>query len=81
MTTKPMADQYRDIETRRDVDRQADFTVGNCARCGDDHEGLSVVTFFRPIEDHEDGFEWIWWAECPTTGDPILICEKPKEAD
>lgn len=68
-----LGDADRDIETRRDPSGYRHTTLSGCARCGDDHEDLPTVLFWRPIEDHEDGFFWRWWATCPTTGDPILI--------
>ncbi len=68
-----IADEYRDIAERRDVEGRRHTTPTTCARCGGHHDDLSQVAFWRPILDHEDGFAWRWWAECPVTGDPILI--------
>lgn len=67
-TLNEMGEEYRPIATRT---FKGTRKVGGCARCGDDHEDLDEIAFWRPSED-ADGV-WRWWATCPTTGDPILI--------
>ncbi len=68
---EPLAEEYRDIETRRVG--ESDLSDRNCVRCGDRHDRLEVVAFWQPILDEDDGFAYRWWAPCPTTGDPILM--------
>ncbi|MFB6373847.1 MAG: hypothetical protein ABEN55_12235 [Bradymonadaceae bacterium] len=41
--------------------------VENCARCGGDHN-VKAIPFDRPPETGHSHY-----AECPTTGDPILV--------
>ncbi len=47
----------------------------SCARCGEDHPGLTFFKFLRPVTGYE------WWTPCPTTDEPILmrIVTEPKE--
>lgn len=45
--------------------------IHKCARCTEDHEGLIFKHFTIPVVD-DDGTEWVRWATCPVTGDPIL---------
>ncbi len=47
-------------------------TIGNCARCGQDHKDLEFKLFTDAIED-TDGTIWSHWALCPTNGEPILL--------
>ena len=56
--------------------RGGDLTsaVGECARCGEDHEPIDFKAFERPVVDN-DG-TWTHWAPCPTNGDPILLMTK-----
>lgn len=73
MTTKDypvMVDSQRDLYTREVDDT---FKTNPCPRCEQPHDGLTVYYLFRPIAD-ESGM-WRWWAECPVTGDPILISD------
>lgn len=73
-TEEPFAEEFKPLERRT-------FEMGHgttdCPRCGDEHEGLPVVAFYQPVLDHKDGLAWRWWSKCPTTGDPILIAERP----
>lgn len=46
--------------------------VGNCARCGDDHERLEFEELEQPIGDG-DGTSWDYWAPCPNNGQPVLL--------
>lgn len=56
--------------------------VGNCARCGGDHDDVAVFKFKQPFAPPEAApIVWASWAECPTTGDPILISEIGAEPD
>ena len=41
--------------------------IGCCVRCGKDHEQIEV----RPLANAAD--EWMHWATCPETGEPILV--------
>ena len=41
-----------------------DATKG-CPRCGEDHEPIA----FQPLAGHD---RYSHWAQCPTTGQPIL---------
>jgi len=45
--------------------------ITNCARCGETHQEIKMVSFRRPIMT-ESGPAWTHWATCPTTGEPIL---------
>ncbi len=47
-------------------------TIGNCARCGQDHKDLEFKPFKNPVED-TDGTVWSHWALCPTNGEPVLL--------
>lgn len=48
--------------------------IDNCARCGGDHDEVHVMTFTRPVAPPEIApMVWSQWAQCPTTGDPIMI--------
>jgi len=51
--------------------------VIQCARCGNDHDAVSVVPFMNPPE----GYEFTHWGNCPSSGDPILfiVLESPAE--
>lgn len=46
--------------------------VGNCARCGGDHENLPLTRFRRPVTI-EHGPTLTHWAMCPTYCEPILV--------
>jgi hypothetical protein len=46
--------------------------VRNCARCGLNHSAVTFHRMARPVVDL-DGTEWVYYAPCPTTGDPILL--------
>ena len=52
-----------------------DFTittnVGECARCGEDHNDIKFKELIRPIKDN-DG-RWTHWALCPTNKEPIIM--------
>lgn len=53
--------------------------IQSCARCGEDHDGLTFVPFQRPpMQDDESGPFATHWARCPTTGDPILVICAPE---
>ncbi len=67
---EPIGEEHIAIEKRR---FEKEHGTEACPRCGGAHESLDLVSFYRPILDHEDGFAWRWWAACPTTGDPILV--------
>jgi hypothetical protein len=41
--------------------------VITCARCGSDH----TAVLFRRLQRH--GEEFNFWANCPTTGEPIMM--------
>ena len=41
--------------------------VAECARCGEDHDGLRFERLAEPVE----GFPW--YADCPTNGERILM--------
>lgn len=43
-----------------------------CARCGSDHERLDWKRFAIPVDVTETE-QFIGWATCPTSGDPILL--------
>lgn len=73
-----MDEKYILLEDRNTGEHQS---AHNCSRCGEDHEHLTLYAFYRPITDHEDGFEWKWWMTCPTTGDPILVVDLPDGLD
>ena len=47
-------------------------TVLGCARCGQNHEGLTFKRFAQPIVD-PDGTIWDYWTLCPVSDDPILL--------
>jgi len=46
--------------------------IKDCARCGNDHEGLIFKRFVRPIYD-KDGTIWHYWTLCPETDEPLLM--------
>lgn len=44
----------------------------HCARCGEDHEGLTFRRFVQPVKSF--GVElYSHWCACPVTSDPILL--------
>lgn len=49
--------------------------VGNCARCGGDHDGLEFTPFARPVVLAQSaGIAAVThWALCPVTGEPIML--------
>ncbi len=71
---EPFDEEYIDAESRTfsyDGHPEGD----ECPRCGGDHAIPSIVAFYRPILDHEDGHAWRWWMTCPVTGDPVLVAD------
>jgi len=48
--------------------------VSGCARCGQNHEGLTFRPFARARNPH-----YSHWALCPTTGEPILLVVRDTE--
>lgn len=54
-----------------------------CSRChGDGHENLVWKPFVHPIEfEDKIGFVATHWANCPTTGDPIMMGGYDKEEE
>lgn len=48
--------------------------VGNCARCGMNHQSLRFERLLHEIRD-SDGTVWTHWARCPTNGQPVLLRE------
>lgn len=51
----------------------ATVDVCKCARCGGTHEDLTFVIFARPVCVRDDAI-FTEWAQCPQTGEPILLC-------
>jgi len=49
--------------------------IGNCARCGSDHDGLEFTPFARPVVlARSAGIAAVThWALCPVTGEPIML--------
>lgn len=47
------------------------ISIDACARCGDDHEGLAIYRFERPLA--AGGVTYDHWALCPSNDDPILV--------
>jgi hypothetical protein len=45
-------------------------SIGNCARCGQNHHGLPVREFTRPPKRPHG---YAWFAICPVTDEPILL--------
>ena len=45
--------------------------VGNCARCGGNHDVLLFRKLRRPVVAPDR--EWTHWASCPENGEPILL--------
>lgn len=50
--------------------REITTTIKQCARCGEDHESITLLPFFRPIEigPHVRTH----WGLCPKRGEPIV---------
>jgi len=46
--------------------------VNKCARCGMTHSKLEFGRLSVPIAD-SDGTLWTCWAQCPSSGQPILM--------
>jgi hypothetical protein len=48
--------------------------IFDCARCDQDHAGLSFQALHRPVEVEPGvaAYTFTHWAPCPTTGEPIL---------
>ena len=44
--------------------------VDRCNRCQGEHKRLEFKMMRRPIKGR-----WSYWAECPTTGEPLLLVE------
>ena len=42
--------------------------VWGCQRCGRDHEDLEFEELKNPAD------EWKFWAMCPLTNQPVLLC-------
>lgn len=58
--------------------------VRDCARCGDDHDGVIFAELLRPIElmQRQGGgyvFKITHWASCPKTAEPILMRSSGEE--
>ena len=45
--------------------------VTGCSRCGGEHEGIEFAELERP--SRLAGLTLTHWANCPTTGEPILM--------
>ena len=56
-------------ELKRGVARA--LPVGNCARCGKDHDMLIFRRLTRPMAEEDGG--WNFFATCPETKEPILL--------
>lgn len=51
-----------------------------CARCGKDHADLIFLPFTKPILcQNNRTVEFSHFAECPTTGEPVLMLAKESE--
>lgn len=55
-------------------------TVGNCARCGNDHVDIVFRQFTSPVMSSDD-IEFSHYALCPTNGEPILMYVTEKEQE
>lgn len=51
--------------------------IGRCARCGHDHHGITAYKF-RHLPEETD---YVAFAPCPTTGEPILFSMIEVEED
>lgn len=52
-----------------------------CTRCGAGEHLALVYKPFTHFIDFDDGFVATHWAPCPTNGEPILFCQRPKLVD
>lgn len=53
--------------------------ISNCARCGGEHERISISKLTRPVECELGIFNY--WAPCPASGEPILVSVESDEQE
>lgn len=51
--------------------KRLDLTVSRCARCGEDHQGVTAYRLDRPAI--ADGFIFEFYLTCPTNGQPVFV--------
>jgi len=48
--------------------------IRNCARCGENHDGVEgLMPITRPVLDDAGNVLATHWLRCPTSGEPILV--------
>lgn len=55
-------------------DSHRKVTISECPRCRGDHPAV-VELLVNPPADDETDEDWTYWAQCPTTDQPLFIAE------
>lgn len=54
------------------------YSIKNCARCVLNHEDLEFKALKHPIEMIPTQLAITHWADCPLTGEPVLMRHEPQ---